>query len=58
MPIPLQAGRDRAACFLFYHATRLKPVDSFFSLTSWARLLKQDREPGTSLKDLVEKVRG
>jgi hypothetical protein len=29
MPIPLQAGRDRAAYFLFYHATRLKPVIFF-----------------------------
>jgi len=58
MPIPPWPGRDPAAYFLFHHATRLKPVNSFFSLTSWARFLKQYREPGTSLKDLVEKVEG
>jgi len=47
-----------AAYFLFYHATRWKPANSFFSLTSWARFLGQYREPGTSLKNLMEKVEG
>lgn len=41
--------------FLFYQATRLKAVNSFFSYTSWARYLGQYREPGTSLKDLLAK---
>jgi Pyruvate/2-oxoacid:ferredoxin oxidoreductase delta subunit len=45
-----------AGYFLFYYATRFKLVNSFFSYTSWARFLKQYREPGTSLKDLMTKV--
>ena len=44
-----------AGYFLFYQATRLRLVNSFFSYASWSRFLKQYREPGTSLKDLLEK---
>lgn len=45
-----------AGYFLFYHATRLKAVNAFFSYTSWSRFLKRYREPGTALKDLMVKV--
>ncbi len=44
------------AYFLFYQATRIKLVNSLFSFTSWARFLKQYREPGASLKDFTAKI--
>jgi Pyruvate/2-oxoacid:ferredoxin oxidoreductase delta subunit len=44
------------AYFLFYQATRFKFVNSLFSCTSWARFLKQYREPETSLKDITAAI--
>ncbi len=45
-----------AGYFLFYQATRFKFVNSFFSYVGWSRFLRQYREPGTSLKNLGEKI--
>jgi Pyruvate/2-oxoacid:ferredoxin oxidoreductase delta subunit len=43
-----------SAYFLFYQATRFKLVNSLFSCTGWSRFLRQYREPGTRLNDIVK----
>jgi len=43
------------AYFLIYHLTRLRPINSFFSLLSFDRFFGQYREPETRLKDMMKR---
>jgi ferredoxin len=44
------------AYFLFFQLVRLKPINSFFNLTSPVRFFGQYREPDTTLKNLTERL--